>query len=369
MKTLQELNLNKNPFEMLTPSPNGNFVWAGMKVQKAKITNAYEQAFQMNSRQLILNWGPVGGGKTFAAYYFKFKSKELFPKAPNREVINVYVRTPKDGGNAFTQLFRDFIDSYSMTKIRESIKEMLGRLGKEELERTLRASNISEEFTKAIIKLGDDDEQTQRIITSYVYGTATAAEIKKIGLFRQLKAEPDFVKFLAGIIILLTAETTKETRLFFWIDEMEDMVYYNSKQFKQFSQSIRDLVDTINEKFTLFLNFTLSEGEDDTVKTLLGEALWSRKNYDIRFKDFKVSDGIEYCKDLIHYFQIDNSVEFFPFELSAIEVLLKTLPTALLTPREINKKMNALLMYARENDKTQISTQVVSNFESSILSE
>ena len=361
MKNLKELNLKKNPFEMLTPSPSGDFVWAGMAGQKEKIAFAYEQSFQMDARQLILNWGPIGGGKTFAAYYFK--SKDLYPNL-QRKVINVYVRTPKEGNNAFSQLFKDFVDSYSLTEIRIEIKKKIDRFGKERLEELLKASNISEEFAKAIVKLGDKD--AEQIITSYVYGIATAAEIKKIGLFRPLKAESDYVKFLAGIIILLTNLTEQETRLFFWIDEMEDMIYYNSKQFKQFSQSIRDLVDTINEKFTLFLNFTLSEGEADSVKTLLGEALWSRKNYDIRFKDFKISDGIEYCKDLIHYFQIDNSNLYIPFELSAIETILKTLPTALLTPREINKKMSALLMYAREKDKSVISSQVVSEFESSI---
>jgi hypothetical protein len=147
------------------------------------------------------------------------------------------------------------------------------------------------------------------------------------------------------------------------------MVYYNSKQFKQFSQSIRDLVDTVNERFTMFMNFTLSEGEDDTVKMLLGEALWSRKNYDIRFKDFKISDGVDYCRDLITHFQIKKSTKYFPFDLPAIEMVLKTLPTALLTPREINKKMNALLMYSLEKDITQISTQVVSDYERSIISD
>ena len=366
MKSLLDLNLKNNPFEMLTPSFNGDFVWAGMTVQKAKIVYAYEQCFLTNARQLILNWGPVGGGKTFAAYYFK--NQNLYPDFLRR-VINVYVRTPKDGGNAFMQLFKDFIDSYSMTKIRSEIAEKIGRIGHERVADILRASNISEEFAKAIVKLGDDDEETMNIMTGYVYGISTPAEIKKIGLFRQPKAEPDFVKLLAGIIILLTTETTQETRLFFWIDEMEDMLYYNSKQFKQFSQSIRDLVDTINEKFTLFLNFTLSEGEEDTVKTLLGEALWSRKNYDIRFKDFKISDGLEYCNDLITHFQIDNTTKYFPFEAAAIEMLLRTLPTALLTPREINKRMNGLLMFSRENDKTMISSQVVAEYESSIISE
>ncbi len=366
MKSLIELNLSDNPFEMITPSPNGDFVWAGMTVQKNKITNAYEQSFLVNSRQLILNWGPIGGGKTFAAYFFK--SNVPFQN-PQRKVINVYVRTPKEGSNAFSQLFKDFIDSYSMSVIRNDIQEKIARVGKDNLEAILKESNISEEFAKAIIKIGDTDETTQRIISSYFYGIATSAEIKKIGLFRPIKTEPDYVKLLAGIIILLTNATIQQTRLFFWIDEMEDMVYYNSKQFKQFSQSIRDLVDTINQKFTLFLNFTLSEGEDETVKTLLGEALWSRKNYDIRFKDFKISDGVEYCKDLISHYQIDKSTMYFPFELAAIEMILNTLPTALLTPREINKKMNGLLMFARENEKTQISPQVVSEYENSLISE
>jgi hypothetical protein len=312
------------------------------------------------------NWGPIGGGKTFAAYYFK--NINWFPDS-DRSVINVYVRTPKEGGNAFTQLFKDFIDNYSLSAIKREIKNISNQIGEEALENLLRSSNISEEYSKAIMNLGKDDDRTSRIMTGFVFGTATAAEIKSVNLYRPLKTEPDFVKFLAGIIIVLTCSPTASTRLFFWIDEMEDMVYFNSKQFHQFSQSIRDLVDTINEKFTLFMNFTLSEGEEDTVKTLLGEALWSRKNYDIRFKDFKVVDGIDYCKDLIHHYQIDTSIEYFPFELPAIELVLKTLPTALLTPREINKKLSSLLLFSLQNDKKIISTQVVAEHERSLIIE
>src|SRR5690606_28863702 len=113
-------------------------------------------------------------------------------------------------------------------------------IGLETLEQALRDMNITEEYSKAILRFGVEDEVTQRILASYVYGTASNTEIKKIGLFRPLKTEPDFVKFLSGIIIILTYPISNvDTRLFFWIDEMEDMVYYNSKQFKQFSQSIR----------------------------------------------------------------------------------------------------------------------------------
>jgi hypothetical protein len=293
-------------------------------------------------------------------------SKPLFPNS-QRNVLHVYVRTPKEGSNAFTQLFKDFLDNYSLTKIKAQIKEKIERFGIEELERILRTANISEEFTKAILKLGDEDELTQRIMGSYVYGTATAGEIKRIGLFRQLKSEPDYVKFLSGIIILLTAATVNETRLFFWIDEMEDMNYYNTKQYKQFTQSIRDLLDTVNEKFTLFANFTLSEGEEDTIKTLFGEALWSRKSYDIRFKDFRIKDALEYTSDLITHYQIDRTSPNFPFSIDAIKLELSTLPSALLTPREINKKMSGLLLYSMSNDHTQITDKVVVEFENSLL--
>jgi hypothetical protein len=57
MKFVEDLNLKKNPFEMVTPSHNGDFVWAGMVSQKKRICNAYEQSFQMHARQLIINWG------------------------------------------------------------------------------------------------------------------------------------------------------------------------------------------------------------------------------------------------------------------------------------------------------------------------
>lgn len=354
------LNLKINPFN-LTPSIESELVWAGMPLQKKQIEDVYKKAFLQNGHQIVLNWGPVGGGKTFAAYYF-FKKHPISPE--EGECIQAYVRTPKEGVKANINLIRSIIDAFTLSEIRRIVKEAVNLVGLESLFDNIFSKIKSEEFTYAILKLAEDDVTTINTMTSMIFGTATSSELKKINLFRPLKEDNDYIKFLSGIIICMTISPIKPKRVFIWINEMEDLVYYSSKQFKQFSQAIRDLVDTTNEKFTLMLNFTLSEGEDETVKMLLGEALWSRIDSNIRFKDLNVSDGLQYSKDLLSNFQYNElSEKYLPFSEDVLEVIINDLPSSLITPREINKILNKILYYAMSNDKTIIDKTVLLDYE------
>ncbi len=358
------LNLKTNPFN-ITPSIGNDLVWAGMSVQKKQIEDVFKKAFMQDGHQIVLNWGPVGGGKTFAAYYFFLKHPISLADG---ECIQAYVRTPKEGVKANINLIRSIIDAFTLTEIRKIVKEAKTLLGTESLRAIINTKIKSEEFTSAILKLADEDTVSVNTMTSMIYGTATSAELKKINLFRPLKEDNDYIKFLSGIITCMTISSIKPKRVFIWIDEMEDLVYYASKQFKQFSQAIRDLVDTINEKFTLILNFTLSEGEDETVKMLLGEALWSRIDSNIRFKDLQVADGLQYCKDLLLNYQFEEKQnKYLPFTDEVLEIVVRSLPSALITPREINKKLNKILYYAMSNDKLSINKDILIDFEKTIL--
>jgi len=49
---ITDINLRKNPFEDIIPSPEGVGIWAGLKEQKEKITTIYSNAFDRNSRQV-----------------------------------------------------------------------------------------------------------------------------------------------------------------------------------------------------------------------------------------------------------------------------------------------------------------------------
>ena len=70
MLNITKFNLKQNPFEEVTPTSGDLLIWAGMQEHKQDLTHIYQQTFNSQSKRLILNWGPKGGGKTHAAFYF-----------------------------------------------------------------------------------------------------------------------------------------------------------------------------------------------------------------------------------------------------------------------------------------------------------
>ena len=128
MSTLKELNLKYNPFRDITPNiDNANVVWAGMKEVKSKLERSYKDCINNNSKQIILNWGPYGGGKTFSAYYFHNEMKD----ADN--LTHIYVRCPKEGGKATDEFFKSIIDSLSFEVLNQHIYDLINKNGEEEL--------------------------------------------------------------------------------------------------------------------------------------------------------------------------------------------------------------------------------------------
>ena len=344
---IQDLNLNNNPFEYLTPIPDGVDFWAGLSDIKKRIEDIYRNAFANDSRNLILNYGTFGGGKTYAAYYFK---KRTFKKYEKTQLINIYALPPGDGNKITQQLFYDIIDGISFDVLRSMINKSSIELGEKELFKLIFSKINSEEYAKAIINLGKEgnilNSQIVALTQRYLFGNITSKELNTLGLNRKLSSDADYRKFLSGLLLAITATKTP-VRVFFWLDELESLVYYTSKQYREFSQIIRYLVDTVGEKFTVFMNFTFSESEEENVRMLIGEALWSRINQKIYFKPLSVKDALIYCKDLLKNSQIDKTKgDFNPFEENAIKEILGNLNQTDLIPREINRNLNELIQFA-----------------------
>jgi len=354
---IENLNLKHNPFEHLTPNQRTSTYWAGEKDIMQIIESIYINSFDKSSRNVILNWGHFGSGKTFTAYYFKNKK---FENIENNQIINIYTRTPKDGIKITQQIFRDILDGISLRKLKYYINEVLSEIGEDKLFDYIYEKINSEEFTNAIINLGKESQlDTQfELMKKYIFGTISANELNILGLIRKLESDSDYRKFLAGIILAITA-TKKPKRVFLWIDEMEDLIYYTSKQYKEFAQTIRDLADTADEKFTIFMNFTFSESEEENIRLLIGEALWTRVNQKIHFKNFGLEQTIEYCKDLLKNSQIDTTKgDFSPFDK---EVIYKLFDKPM-NPREINRNLNDLIQFALKQEFNLINIELLEKY-------
>jgi Cdc6-like AAA superfamily ATPase len=352
-----KLNLTGNPFRNNIPKPDlrktDHLVWAGQEKIKSKIGLFYERALNNNYKQIVLNWGPYGGGKTFSADYFINYQKFDLTKI---NLTQIYIRSPKSGNIAGKELFKNIMDYLSFSEICKRASIIFKDLGEEVLYERLNNRIKSEEFSRSILLLGSDDTDILETMRRYVYSGLSRAELKTLRLARNIETITDNIKFVSGILALYSFPINKkESRIILWLDEMEDLIYYAQKEYRSFSQMLRDLFDTLNENFTVFMNFTFSEPQEDTIELLLGGAIWSRINSKIRFKELNDNDAFEYINQLLKFYQIDKTKECFPFNEDLIKKLLSLIPKSELTPRSINRVFGEILEFTIENNLNDLS--------------
>jgi hypothetical protein len=218
------------------------------------------------------------------------------------------------------------------------------------------------EYSKAICLIGSEDPEVSDTMNRFLYAGLTKTELKKLGLAKDIQTDTDSIKFLAGLISCFIGDGNfYNGRVVFWIDEMEDLIYYSSKHYKGFSQVIRDLFDTISRGFLMFMNFTLAEGEESTIELILGGAVWSRLTKKIRYKQFSLENALAYSLELLNHAKIkpDNNS---PLIEEIIRLVLQQMPLNNLTPREINKHFSSLISFALQSEVSNIDLNITNKW-------
>lgn len=349
--SLQQLNLQYDPFKDLTPNISDDFlIWGGMDEIKNKIQRCYADCLNNNSKQIVLNWGPYGGGKTFSAYYFSNSEGQT------DNLTHIYIRSPKDGSKATDELFKSVIDNLTFEVIQEQVRSILNIHGEENFIRYLTPKS-SREFAKAILLIGSENEEIADTMNRFLYTGITLTELKKLGLAKKIQTDTDRVKFLAGIISCFTGNNEMiNGRVVLWIDELEDLIYYSPKNYKSFSQVLRDLFDNIPDRFLTFMNFTLAEGQEATIELILGGAVWSRITKKLRFKEFSHEDALKYCRDLLSAAKIKKNSDQ-PLTEDLLGEIINNIPDDNLTPREINRHISSLFKFALSQNANEINQE------------
>ncbi|QXU41462.1 hypothetical protein [Pedobacter sp. D749] len=348
MTSLEALNLRYNPFSDTTPSKGSDrLIWADMHAVKSKLESSYADCIENDSKQLILNWGPYGGGKTFSAYYFLNKYAE------DANLCHIYLRCPKDGAKATDELFKGIIDELSFEFINSHISALINEKGSEALIKYL-TPKAGREYANAIILLGSTDDDIKNLMNRFMYSGLTKTELKKLNLPKDIQTDADSIKFLTGLLSCFSIDNGK---VVIWLDEMEDLIYFAPKHYKAFSQILRDLTDHVSPGFLIFLNFTMAEAEETTIELILGGALWSRITRKIRYTNFTKENGVSYAKELLNHAKIDQGT-VAPIDENVLNLVLDFIANNHLTPREINKHLSSLIGYARTQDASIIDNAI-----------
>jgi hypothetical protein len=344
MKSLNDINLAFNPFKDTTANQdNQNMVWSSMKDVKNRIEKSYQDCLINNSKQIVLNWGPWGGGKSFSAFYF------MKEKAAVDNIQHIYIKCPNEGSKAADDLFSSIIDSITFDRLNQHIKALILAVGEDALIEYL-APKATKEYAKAIVLIGSEDPDVIDAMNRFLFSGLSKIELKKLGLPRDIVTDSDSAKFLTGILSCYTGTNLiNNGRVVIWLDEMEGLIYYSPKNYKVFSQLLRDLMDNIPDRFLFFMNFTLAEGQETVIQVILGEAIWSRVTKRIRYTEFNEADGLEYVSELLSSSRVNKAANN-PFDANIAKLIIGNIPLTDLTPREINKAVNSLLSYCMEHD-------------------
>ena len=349
--------LKKNPFDLTPPIDLEQIVWAGMKQVKQKFDEIFEVSLSDSATQIILNQGPWGGGKTHASLYFKNKKNLPQPLTDEDSFFQINVCVPKEPGKPAEDFYTDILDSIGMREVHRIIRKAIGNLSENETLDLLQKVLGSEELARAFWLFGTEDaNENQSLLRSYFLEGVTRTELRKLGIARNITKSQDRFRVLTGVLQCLIGidqrrESFRPSRVCLWIDEMEDLIYLSSAQFRIVSQGLRDMIDRLPNYFTLFINMTLADPEEyEDLETILGGALLNRITDFIYFPELELDEAIEYVNELINHPQHrDQSLpeelpRTYPFEAGALEMLLNGL--AKKTPRDINKRCRNAINFA-----------------------
>jgi hypothetical protein len=347
---LLKYNLKSNPFQFVTPTQGSDLVWAGMPSVKKQLMDIYTQAYQQESKKLVLNWGAWGGGKTYAAFYFAKNRIGV----PDENLLHIYIQAPKTGEAAVQELVRSIITKVGSNQWYSMVQEAITKVGQEEFKRII-TERTDEIIADTIVRLFTG-VFSMEIVNQYITRGLTNPKLDKMHLSSNLKSEQNFIDFLSGLLVAITIGNEK--RVFIWIDEMEEMSLFAGKQFRLFNLMLRDLTDKVNERIIVFMNFTFSETDMNSLRTMFSDALWSRITDRIRYSDLDIEDAKMYCKDLLKDALIDASKSSAITD-DLIEQILSLLPPSMLIPREINKLFSKIITYAVNTNAEQIDKEVI----------
>ena len=355
--------LQHNPFELPPPVNPEQTIWTGMDKIKQHFNDIFDVAASDSATQAVLNQGPWGGGKTHASVYFK--NKENLPQFIENgvKVHHINVCAPKELENPAEEFYTNILDEIGMTRVTKILQDATVNLPKGDVIDILHKTLGSEELAKAFWLLATTDSaEIQAILRTYFLTKTTGSDLKKLGLARNITTARDRFRIIAGVfqcLIGLGVDQTSEqqSRVCLWIDEMEDLIYITSSQFRLITQGLRDIIDLLPRSFTLFLNMTLAEPEsEEAFDIILGSALLDCITDVIYFPELSIEESLQYVVELInnpqHRIESDQLKALprtYPFEEAALKMLLEGLKEK--TPRDINKRCRNAINFAFRADK------------------
>lgn len=353
-----------NPFRTVPPHQrSGEIVWADMAGRKKEIEDAIRFSLQTSPSNLVLNWGPYGGGKSHAALYFtqpkilESISRETNTIAPLALMLTI----PRGPSGMIRTLYLNILGKLKMDFLRGTLERLVKEVGGERALDILEKLSGNEEFANALYLLSGAPPKGQLqlfpnefLLRRYFLVSADKTEIKQLGLARNIENETDIISIMTAILNLLVLKTEDMpaplfSELFLWFDEVEELIRLSSREQASLTNFLRDLIDYVPNNLTIFLNFTLkTPGKHEDIWVYLTEAVQSRIRREFLFGTLELDDALLYVRELLAHpkyrspeLKAQCPDDIFPFDRSGLEYLFSILEPR--TPRGINETSTFLI--------------------------
>lgn len=371
MDTWNNYGFKSNPFSLMPGQTSGKLIWAGLGKTKKKFEETLAEAFASDASKLILNASRWGGGKTHSANYFS--NSENLPKINGQVAtppVSCVIVTPKEGADAAYEFYKKVLETIRIDKIADSAKSMRSHLGHTDSLNVLSDWAGSNDIGKILWLLGDEDGDAAFSAGELLFNKPTATVRRKLRIRRGVEDTTDRFRILSAAFKILSeydenGSLENKRKVILWIDEVESLILYTSKQYVPFSQALRELIDMSKKDLIVFMNFSFTDLDDlRTLEFIIGSALKDRINARIIFDELTIQEAKEYAKIIMKSTRRDgfDEGEFYPFSEESLTQLLEkggektNLP---LTPRLVNRWCEAAINKAANASKQQIDSSFI----------
>lgn len=363
--------LKDNPFSTTAPNIERPIVWAARESLKRKLVETIEAMLITSPSRIVINWGEWGAGKTHAMKYFSRGQnlEEVAKRLKVRTGFSIPIFCPRS--NVLQSLYLSIIESISIKKIKQLVKEVVFK--REELVaakqqiKNLEQVGFNYSLAKALQALYSKSGNKRTAAERYLYLESSGADLKTLEVPKRIRLEIDMLRTLAQLFKLFLSDNSPYSRVFLWMDEMETIGNLTGKELGNLRFFLRNMVDSVPQGLTIFLNTTMKATELEGFFSYLGEAVLERVYSVIEFPVLDEKDAINYIDGLLNssVFRSSNDrkvlkekhprkFQLFPFTKDSISLLFSLLTEHLKrgpTPRNINDALSSTLDLALRDDK------------------
>ena len=287
------MNVKKDPFPA-TP-PNKVNYWADNDEVFREIVKMVTDTLLFSSSSLQIFWGPLGGGKSFAAQYLENVSIEDAIQKQlgimDKQMVTFVVRAtrPIKAGQMISTIHSNIVSKLISYILNDS--NLINELKR--AHESMQQSELKDAFhdiASNIVKTVDNKISGTGVHSSegYKYISMQKSKFGKID---------DIYKMTLLVKVLIEVVLKKYHRIVIAIDELENLTVVTNTERLLVNDYLRGLYDENPNGFTLILIFTYDSFDD--VRSVIDKSILSRSRGQVEFSYPKKEQIETYIKDCI----------------------------------------------------------------------